>query len=353
MSREEQGVSGGGSAHPGIDEGSVLAWFADEGIEHTAPLEYTRIGLGQSNLTYLVRDADGRRWVLRRPPIGHLLQSAHDVAREARILTALGPSDVPTPHVYSLLTDERFTDVPMLLMEFVDGTVIDTMEVAESLSPAERRAVGLAMPANLARIHAVDLKEVGLDDLGSHSPYAQRQLKRWTGQWEKSKTRDSAEFDALTKRLAAAVPEQTETTLVHGDFHLRNVIAEPAKGELVAILDWELTTLGDPLADIGSLLAYWPEPDDSSSGGFIGANVEGFPMRSELAAAYVGQTGRDPAALQFWHAMALWKLTVIAEGVMRRGMDNPENRASAGTPMVELVDGILRRAVEVADSGGI
>jgi len=346
-------MSGGEGEHPGIDEGSVLGWFAAEGIEHVAPLAFTRIGLGQSNLTYLVRDAADRRWVLRRPPLGHLLASAHDVAREARILSALGPSAVPTPQVFALTTDERFTDVPLLLMEFVDGTVIDTLDVAESLPIEQRRAIGLAMPANLARIHAVDLVGVGLNDLASHSPYAPRQIKRWTGQWEKSKTRDSAEFDALTQRLVAAIPEQTETTLVHGDFHLRNVITDPAAGEIVAVLDWELTTLGDPLADIGSLLAYWPEAEDSMAGGFIGANVEGFPKRAELATAYIEQTGREPAALQYWHTLALWKLTVIAEGVMRRVIDNPANRAAAGTPMREQVDGILRRAVEVADAAGI
>lgn len=337
----------------GLDPAAVTRWVRSLGVEFTAPLSFDRIGLGQSNLTYLVGDADGRRWVLRRPPLGHLLASAHDVAREARILSALGDTAVPAPRVFGLTDDPTVTEVPLLLMEFVDGQVVDTMEIAESLSPQRRRDIALSLARTLATIHAVDIRAVGLDDLASHKPYAQRQLKRWGAQWEQSKTRESPDLDDLTRRLIAAVPEQSELTLVHGDFHLRNVITSDETGEVTAALDWELSTLGDPLADMGSLLAYWPEPGEDTGGDFPASALEGFPARAEMAETYLAATGRDPAALRFWHALGLWKVAVIAEGVMRRAMDTPANRAASGTPTVERIDALVRKAREVADAAGI
>lgn len=165
----------------GLDTEAVTGWIAGLGIDFTGPLSFDRIGLGQSNLTYLVRDQDGNRWVLRRPPLGHLLASAHDVAREARILSALESTDVPSPRVFGLTEDPAVTEVPLLLMEFVDGEVVDRMPLAEALSEDRRRAIGISLAQTLAKIHAVDLKKAGLDDLASHKPYAARQLKRWVG----------------------------------------------------------------------------------------------------------------------------------------------------------------------------
>lgn len=337
----------------GIDPDAILRWLGELGIEHTAPLTFDRIGLGQSNLTYLVQDGDGRRWVLRRPPLGHLLASAHDVAREARILSALESTDVPTPTVFGLTDDPAISDVPMVLMEYVDGQVVDRMSVAESLTPERRRRIGLSLARTLGRIHAVDLDSTGLAALARPKPYAQRQLHRWAGQWEKSKTRELPELDDLTRRLLAAVPPQHETTLVHGDFHLRNVITSYDGGDVVAALDWELSTVGDPLADVGSLFAYWPEPGEDTGGDFPASTLEGFPSRAELAAVYLDETGRDPAALQFWHALGLWKVAVIAEGVMRRALDEPQNKAAAGTPTIESIDALVHKAREIADDAGI
>jgi aminoglycoside phosphotransferase (APT) family kinase protein len=215
-------------ASVGIDPAAIAGWIERLGIAFTEPLRFERIGLGQSNLTYLVCDGDDRKWVLRRPPLGQLLASAHDVAREARILSALQDTAVPTPGVYGLTRDGA--DVPLLLMEFVDGLVVDRMRIAESLTPQRRRQIGLSLPKTLAKIHAVDIAEVGLDDLASHKPYARRQLKRWAGQWELSKTRELPDLDDLTRRLIAAAPEQQELALVHGDFHLRNVITSHENG---------------------------------------------------------------------------------------------------------------------------
>jgi aminoglycoside phosphotransferase (APT) family kinase protein len=336
----------------GIDPVAIADWIEELGITFTGPLSFERIGLGQSNLTYLMRDADDREWVLRRPPLGQLLASAHDVAREARILSALQDTPVPTPKVYGLTHDSN--DVPLLLMEYVDGLVIDRTEKAESLSPQRRRQIGLSMAKTLAKIHAVDVNEVGLADLASHKPYAQRQLKRWAGQWELSKTRELPDLDDLTRRLIAAAPAQQELTLVHGDFHLRNVITSHTTGEVVGVLDWELSTLGEPLADMGSLLAYWPEPgEDEWAGSFAAAALEGFPDRAEMTAVYLAETGRDAATLKYWHALGLWKVAIIAEGVMRRAMDEPKNKAAAGTPTLRRIDALVRRAREVAEDAGI
>ncbi|MEO6793642.1 MAG: phosphotransferase family protein [Mycobacterium sp.] len=336
----------------GVDPAMVARWIAQLGIPVTRPLRFERIGIGQSNLTYLASDAADHRWVLRRPPLGQLLASAHDVAREARILAALQDTDVPTPRVYGLTRDTH--DVPLLLMEYVDGVVVDRMSVAESLTPQRRRQIGLSMPATLAKIHAVDIDAVGLTDLASHKPYAQRQLKRWAGQWELSKTRELPELDDLTRRLVAAAPPQQELTLVHGDFHIRNVITSRAGGAVTAVLDWELSTLGDPLADMGSLLAYWPQPgEEHIAGEFVVTTLDGFPDRAELARVYLEQTGRDAATLQYWHALGLWKVAIIAEGIVRRVLENPENKAAAGTPITAWIDALVVKAREVASAAGI
>ncbi|MFL6113680.1 MAG: phosphotransferase family protein [Catenulispora sp.] len=320
---------------------AVSGWLTESSIEHQGPLSPTRVGVGQSNLTYAVTDAAGRRWILRRPPLGQLLASAHDVAREARIMTALQDSVVPVPRVFGVWTAD---DVPMVLMEFVDGLVLDHRAVVDAVPEPTRHAIGLALARTLALVHAVDLSETGLIDLASHKPYAERQLKRWTTQWQHSKTRDSADLETLTARLAASVPEQRELTLVHGDFHLRNVIVSPDDGSVNAVLDWELCTLGDPLADLGTLLAYWPEDGEPGSGLLSFSTLPGFPKREELAAAYLETSGRDGSALGFWHALGLWKIAIIAEGVLRRVRDEPRNRA-AYAPTADQIDSLIAKAL--------
>jgi aminoglycoside phosphotransferase (APT) family kinase protein len=337
----------------GIDTDAVARWFDTVGVDYTGTLTFDRIGLGQSNLTYLVRDSVGGRWVLRRPPLGHLLASAHDVAREARILSALQDTAVPTPRVYGFTEDPAVTDVPLLLMEFVEGQVVDRISEAQALTRERRRAIGLSLPRTLAKIHAVNLKQTGLIDLASHKSYAHRQLKRWAGQWEQSKTRELPALDDLTRRLIESAPRQHELTLVHGDFHLRNVITSSDTGEVIAALDWELCTLGDPLADVGSLLAYWPEPGEMFGGEFPASTLDGFPDRAEIAQVYIDETGRDPKDLGFWHVLGLWKVAVIAEGVMRRARDEPQNKAAAGTPTAEHIDALVAKACDIASRAGI
>jgi aminoglycoside phosphotransferase (APT) family kinase protein len=334
----------------GLNSHSILRWLATLGIQFEAPLRFHRIGLGQSNLTYRVADAAGRAWVVRRPPLGHLLASAHDVMREARIIAALANTDVSVPQILGVTADSKFSDVPLVLMDFVDGLVVDTMAVAEALTPQQRRQIAISLPQTLARIHAVDLAATGLEDLASQKPYAHRQLKRWARQWELSKTRELPELDDLTRRLVVAAPEQREISLVHGDFHLRNLITSRETGEVVATLDWELSTLGDPLADMGTLLSYWPEAGESTVGDFAPSTLEGFPDRTEMTRLYLQETGRDAATLQYWQALGLWKLAIIGEGVMRRGRQQPQNRAATETPTSTDIDALVHNAHKIADA---
>ena len=333
----------------GVDFEAVSEWIGGLGIGAIAPLSFDRVGNGQSNLTYAVTDAGGSRWVLRRPPLGSLLASAHDVVREYRILTALQNTGVPVPKMIAVCEDLSVSEVPLVLMSFVDGVVIDSVSTAEKMTERQRAAVGGAMAAALANIHRVDLDNVGLADLASHKPYAQRQLKRWTTQWQQSQSREVPAIDALTERLAGNIPVQSEVRLVHGDFHLNNVITSPSDGSIVAVVDWELCTLGDPLADLGGLLAYWPEANDP----VVASTLPGFPTRAELTARYAAETGRDVTDVGFWQVLALWKLSIIAEGVMRRAEADARNRADAGTPTTTLIDDILTRALSTADEIGI
>ncbi|AYJ50700.1 phosphotransferase family protein [Rhodococcus sp. P1Y] len=335
-----------------MDFSAVSEWIGGLGIGAVSPLNFDRIGNGQSNLTYCVSDAGGSRWVLRRPPLGRLLASAHDVVREFRILSGLQNTSVPVPKMIALSENPAVAEAPLVLMSYVDGLVVDSPAKAEGLTEDVRSAVGESMTTALADIHRVDLESAGLLDLASHKPYAERQLKRWTTQWANSKSRDVPALDLLAERLAANVPDQRELTLVHGDFHLNNVIIAP-DGSIVAVVDWELCTLGDPLADIGALLAYWPEAGDAVAGPFMASTLPGFPTRAELTADYAAKTGRDVAAVGFWQVLALWKLSIIAEGVMRRAESDSRNRAGAGSPTTSLIDDIVARALSTADEIGI
>ncbi|RVW08261.1 phosphotransferase family protein [Prescottella agglutinans] len=342
----------------GLDEDAVSTWITGLGVGALAPLSFERIGAGQSNLTFAVRDSGGGRWVLRRPPLGRLLASAHDVEREHRILSALQGTGVPVPKMLGLTKDPAITDAPLVLMSYVDGVIIDDVVVEGEgevgrLTPERRRAIGLSLPKALASIHRVDLEMAGLLDLASAKPYAARQLKRWSAQWEQSKTHDVPEIESLAERLSRNIPMQTETTLVHGDFHLSNVITSPDDGRVVAVLDWELCTLGDPLADLGGLLAYWPQRSDGPSGLLMASTLDGFPTRDELVDVYVHETKRDVSDVGFWHVLALWKLAIIAEGVLRRTIDDPRNRAEGGGPTAEFIDSIVHRAVATADAVGL
>ena len=339
------------TATAGIDADTVTGWLLDAVPGLSAPLVFQRLTAGKSNLTSLVTDTAGRSLVLRRPPLGELLASAHDVAREFRILSALhgGAAHIAAP--LALSEDPAVCDAPLFAMDYVPGVVIDDAETATSLTPEARHAAGLSLARELAAIHSVDITAAGLGDLASTRPYAARQLRRWLRQWEASATHEQPLAQRLHDRLAAAIPEQTETVLVHGDYHLYNVIFAEDGGAVRAVLDWELSTLGDPLADLGGLLAYWSEPADRPLLGPITlTTLPGFPARAELVDAYVAASGRDVGDLAFWHALALWKIAVIHAGVRQRALEEP---GGGELISIELIDSLFQSSAQVADAAGL
>ena len=199
--------------------------------------------------------------MLRRPPLGHVLATAHDMSREHRIISALGPTDVPVPPAIGLCIDEAVNGSPFYVMGYVDGHVVRDASEAKRFTAEQRRRTGHSIVDTLARIHAVDIDAVGLGDLGRREGYIARQLKRWYGQWEQSKTRELPDVDLAYERLKASIPEQAKATIVHGDYRLDNCMVDD-DGDVIAVLDWEICTLGDPLADVGLLMVYWSGRDD-------------------------------------------------------------------------------------------
>jgi aminoglycoside phosphotransferase (APT) family kinase protein len=329
-----------------IDEARVTAWLTDLMPELEPPLAFERIGDGQSNLTFRVADVAGHAVVLRRPPLGALLASAHDVAREYRILTALRPADVPVPRTLGICEDLEVTGAPFYAMEHIEGLILTRLTTAERLAPAGRAAAGHALAVTLARLHWVDLDAIGLSDLRRPESLASRQLRRWKGQWAASKRRDLPAIDEVADHLAARMPEERETVLLHGDYHLHNLVLGE-DGSVRAVLDWELCAAGDPLADVGQMVAYWRELGDPD-GLFREpvAALEGFPDASRLADAYAEASGRDLADVGYWVAFAYWKIAIIVEGVYRRWLNNPENGAEAGMlgPAVARLANLARDA---------
>jgi aminoglycoside phosphotransferase (APT) family kinase protein len=335
------------SAPDGIDTDGVEGWFALNVPSASPPLSFERIAGGHSNLTFRVTDAGGHSWALRRPPLGKRLGSAHDMAREHKVVAALGPTEVPVAPVLGLCQDDSVTGAPFYVMEFVEGPILRGLAEAEAFpEKGDRRAIGDRVADTLAAIHAVDPDAVGLGDLGRKEDYVARQLRRWQGQWEKSKTRELPLIDSVHERLSARIPKQGAATIVHGDYRLDNMILTPA-GEVAAVVDWELCTLGDPLADVGLLMAYWPDQEQAEVALGQPANLApGFPTRHELAARYAERSGRDLADLDFFVALGYWKLAIILEGVYARYAAGGYGKVDAG---IQAFARLVERLAEAAD----
>lgn len=303
----------------GVDIEAVTRWYVENVPGTTPPLTFDLIAGGHSNLTYTVTDAAGRRTVLRRPPLGQVLASAHDMGRESRIIAALQDTDIPVPPLLGYVPDDSVNGAPFYVMDFVDGHVLRTRAEVEQLSPDARAHTGDSLVDVLAAIHAVDPAEVGLGDLGRTEGYIERQLKRWYGQWNKSKTRELADIDRVHDALAANIPDQGPAAIVHGDYRLDNCMVDD-DGDVIAVLDWELCTLGDPLADVGLLMVYWNEPGDRTQSATLGAATatEGMRSRQELLDRYAASSGRDLSQIDFYVAFGYWKLACIVEGVYAR-----------------------------------
>jgi aminoglycoside phosphotransferase (APT) family kinase protein len=312
----------------GVDVGRVTQWLVDNTPPVEPPVTFELIAGGRSNLTYLVTDAAGRKLVLRRPPISHVLATAHDMSREHRIISALASSDVPVPVALGLCLDESVNERPFYVMDFVDGHILRTAQQVEAaLSENAQRHAGEDLVDVLARLHEVDVNAVGLGDLGRHDGYLQRQLKRWYGQFQKSQEQEQEAgvfrpapiVDEVHDLLVARAPQQQGVSIVHGDYRLDNTVIGN-DGSVRAVLDWELCTLGDPLADVGILLAYWTDREEGGGVPGMGAatTAPGFPGRRELAELYAKRSALDLSVLPYYVAFAYWKLACIVEGVYVR-----------------------------------
>lgn len=299
----------------GIDDERVTAWLVAELQQVTPPFSIRLIAGGHSNLTFGVTDAAGRRMVLRRPPLGHVLESAHDMAREHRIIAALADSSVPVAVALGLCEDRSVNGAPFYIMGFVDGVVLNDAATAAELPLVERRQLGLNMADVLVALHGIDPDAVGLGSLGRKEAYLERQLKRWTKQWEAAKTHEVAEMDAARTLLAERMPEQLGAAIVHGDYRLGNMLT--GDGRIRAVLDWELCTLGDPLADVGFLMNDWVQPGEVENT-IAPTSAGGFPTREEMLARYAAGTGRDLSAIGYYRAFQHWRLAAIGQGVYKR-----------------------------------
>jgi aminoglycoside phosphotransferase (APT) family kinase protein len=332
------------AAPRGIDLARLTPWLTERVPELEAPLRFTRVGEGQSNLTFRVDDAAGHTVVLRRPPLGEILASAHDMSREHRILSGLAAAGARVPRTLAYCDDPEVTGAPFYVMEHAEGLIVTKVATAERLSTEARANAARSLVETLTELQAVDLDAAGLGDFKRPESLAGRQLRRWTKQWHASKTAELPLIEEVAELLAARMPEELESVLVHGDYRLDNaVVAED--GEVRAVLDWELCTVGDPLADVGLLVAYWNEL--GAVAGTSGAlfrepvtAVAGFPTGTELAAEYARASGRDLSELDYWIAFAYWKVAIIVDGVYRRWLNDPGNGSGAG----ELQPAIARLA---------
>ncbi|MFT4569686.1 MAG: aminoglycoside phosphotransferase (APT) family kinase protein [Candidatus Binatia bacterium] len=304
----------------GIDQEPVSTWLLANIEGAQAPFSFAPITGGHSNLTYKVTDSRGRELVLRRPPTGAVLATAHNMAREHRIVKAVGATDVPVPQALGLCEDEAVNGAPFYVMDFVTGVVIsDPATVRATLATdASRHKLGESVATVLAKLHAVDPDVIGLGDLGRKEAYLDRQLKRWQTQWDNSKTRELPAMEQTYELLIAAKPEQRYTGIVHGDYRLGNLLARP-DSSVAAVLDWELCTLGDTLADLGYTLNDWVEPDGTPALDDVHpTSAGGFQTRAEFVRLYADLTGRDVSGIDYYRAFQYWRLAAIVEGVLAR-----------------------------------
>ena len=327
----------------------LLEFLNANGLDSPDDLTAVPIGDGHSNVTFGLSTG----LVLRRPPRGPLPPSAHDVLREARLLGALGPTPVRVPTVLAVCDDESVIGTPFYVMEEVAGEVI-TDSMPEALdTPAQRGRVADELIDSLVELHSVDWTAIGLEGFGKPTGYLERQLRRFSGLWEHNRTRELPEVEAVGAWLAANMPQSPPATIVHGDYRLGNTMFDPSSpARLVAILDWEMATIGDPLADVGYMMIHWTRPGDEVGRFNLHSvtTLDGFPSRDELIERYEQRSGRSMHALNWYVTLALWKAVVFMEGNYKRAVagstDDPYLK-TFGEGVLELA----RRAVDVSQHG--
>jgi aminoglycoside phosphotransferase (APT) family kinase protein len=335
-----------------VDE-QALTDFLNEHFHTKAELVIQRHQAGHSNETFIVHRGGGQEMVLRRPPLGAFLPSAHDVAREHRVMSALYGTAVRVPQPLCLCEDEGVIGAPFYLMERVHGIVIRD-RLPEAFTEEHRRAIGEELVEALVELHSVDPGSCGLDSFGKPSGYLGRQLRRWTGQMELTLpyTRPLPDLEKLGVWLHDNKPESQTTTIVHGDYKLDNVIyAASPPPRLLAILDWEMSTLGDPLADLGWMTSFWLDPDDPSDDLLARTasvtRLPGFLRRTDLVARYADAAGRDVSALDWYIVLAIWKLAILLEGSYARHLAGMTDDPFFAL-MKEGVPLLAKRALEIA-----
>ena len=309
-------------AHDGVDPTALTRWLAAE-VPQVAtgdgPVTVERISGGHSNLTFRVVDAEGTRFALRRPPTGGVLATAHDMSREWRFLTALAGTGVPVAEPVALCDDPAVLGAGFYLMGWVDGVVPGDRSAGQAIPEPERRACGLDTADALAQLHAVEPDTVGLTDLHRPGRYLERQLRRWHKQAHSGAFTDLTAIDAAHDKLLARMPDEpvTGVRIAHGDYRPGNLSYRG--GRVAAIFDWELATLGEPLADLGWLIASWERPGDTRPAITSGPTAApGWPERDRIATRYAERSGRSLEQLPYWVAFAHWRCACIGTGVWTR-----------------------------------
>jgi aminoglycoside phosphotransferase (APT) family kinase protein len=345
-------VTGKTPSPPGLPLDQLLPWFT-ENVAPVGALTAEVIGHGRSNITYRV-NAGKNSWVVRRPPLSHVQATAHDMGREFRILTALAPTGFPAPKPYALCTDTEVIGSQFYVMEYVDGFIaVDPHEVEKRFPESERRRIGEELVDVLVQLHSFVPDEIGLSDFGKPQGFIERQVRRFSQQLADIRYRETPELDELARRLANALPPEGKPGIVHGDYRLDNAILND-QGHVIAVLDWEMCTLGDSLADLGLLRMYWGQGTSRNlvTIGVPVMQLPGFPSWEEAAARYEEKSGADLSNLDFYTVLAHFKLGVILENMYKRFLGG--GTVGAGFETIGQQAQVLgKRGLEVADASEI